>query len=79
MNHPSMTTRGRVIAGLIGIAIAFMLPKRIECAPGGVGCKSTGQRPGCSFHEVEPFGFFLIERLVRTDVGFAYELSDRCD
>ena len=67
-----------MIAGLIGIAIAFMLPKRIECGFGGNGCKRTGEGPGCSYYEVEPFGFYLLETLVRTDIGFAYEQSDTC-
>jgi hypothetical protein len=73
-----MTTRGRVIAALIGITIAFMLPKRIECDLGSTGCKRMGSKPGCAFYEVEPFGFYLLELLVRTDVGFAYEQSDTC-
>jgi hypothetical protein len=78
VNHPSMTTRGRMIAALIGITIAFMLPKRIDCAPGGVGCKRIGQGVGCSLYEIEPFGFFLLEQVVRRNVGFAYERADSC-
>jgi hypothetical protein len=73
-----MTSRGKLIAGLIGIAIAFMLPKRIECGFGATGCKRIGGRAGCSFYEVEPFGFFLLEQLFRTDIGFAYEQDDTC-
>ena len=78
MNHPSMTARGRMIAGLIGITIAFMLPKRIECGMGSNGCKRIGEGVGCSYYEVEPFGFYLLESLFRTDIGFAYEQSDSC-
>lgn len=74
-----MTSRGRLIAFLIGVTIAFLLPKRIECGDGAVGCKVIRVMPGCNAHEVEPFGFYLLEQVFRTDVGFAYEVSDRCD
>jgi hypothetical protein len=73
-----MTSRGRMIAALIGITIAFMLPKRIECGLGGVGCKRIVNKVGCDAYEVEPWGFYLLERVFRTDIGFAYEVTADC-
>lgn len=68
-----------MIAALIGIAIAFMLPKRIDCAFGeDVGCKVIVRRMGCESYEVEPWGFYLLERVFRTSIGFAYEVTTDC-
>jgi hypothetical protein len=68
-----------MIAALIGIAIAFMLPKRIDCGTGfDVGCKQIVNRIGCDAYEVEPWGFYLLERVFRTDIGFAYEVTADC-
>jgi len=73
-----MTSRGRLIAALIGVAIAFMLPKRIGCGLGSNGCKRIVNRGDCEAYEVEPFGFYLLESVFRTDLGFAYEIGDNC-
>jgi hypothetical protein len=73
-----MTSRGRLIAGLVGITLAFMLPKRITCGLGSNGCKHIVNRPECEGYEIEPFGFYLLELVVRTDLGFAYETGDTC-
>ena len=66
--HPRMTSSGRRWAFLLGLVIAFALPKRVEHA--------TIAR--CTRYEVEPFGFYLIERAVGRGVGFAYESGDEC-
>jgi hypothetical protein len=73
-----MTSRGKLIAFLIGVTIAFMLPKRITCGLGSNGCKHILNRGDCEAYEVEPFGFYLLEQVVRTDLGFAYETGDTC-
>jgi hypothetical protein len=75
-----MTTRGRRIALLVGVLIAFALPKRVECGfPGGF-CQHAGRHHGevCTFYEVEPWGFYLIEYVAGRDVGFAYSSGDDC-
>jgi hypothetical protein len=81
VNHPGMTSRGRMLAILAGLVIAFLLPKRVECGhpAAGTSCQRFGPRHQlCTPYEVEPWGFFLIEMLVRRDVGFAYKSGDDC-
>ena len=80
MNHPRMTSSGRRIAFFLGLAIAFALPKRIECGHPGATCAHPGTRPGqiCSDYEVEPWGFYLLESLLGRDVGFAYSSGEDC-
>jgi hypothetical protein len=73
MNHPSMTTRGRRIAALIGLAVVFFLPKRVECGYPGADCPVK-----CRPYEVEPFGFYVIEYFANRDIGFAYSSGEDC-
>lgn len=73
-----MTSRGRLVAFLIGITIAFMLPKKVECGHPGAHCGRIVDKRRCVAYEVEPFGFFLIETLVKSDVGFAYKTGEDC-
>jgi hypothetical protein len=74
-----MSSNGRRLAFLIGIGIAFMLPKRVNCGYSAAESCSF-QRAGrlCTPAEVEPWGFYLIELVVKSNVGFAYSHDDGC-
>ena len=79
MNHPRMTTSGRRWAFLIGVLIAFAIPKRVECGfPGGTCAHAGPNHALCTDYEVEPWGFYLIENVVGRDVGFAYTSGEDC-
>jgi hypothetical protein len=79
MNHPSMTARGKQLAALIGITIAFFLPKKVECGYPGAQCATTDRLGApCTRYELEPWGFYLIESVAHGDVGFAYASGDDC-
>jgi len=82
MNHPRMTTSGRRWAALIGLAIALMVPKRVECGYPDADSRTCGHTNAlgrwCTSYEVEPLGFYLLEKLVGRDVGFAYASGDDC-
>jgi hypothetical protein len=71
--HPRMTSSGRRWAALFGIALAFALPKRVER-----GTHRNDRHELCTASEIEPFGFYLIERAVGREVGFAYSTSEDC-
>lgn len=74
-----MTSNGRRLAFLIGLVIAFMLPKRVECGyAGSTECRRVVNHRPCTMYEIEPWGFSLIERLVDRDVGFAYSVDRDC-
>ena len=74
-----MTTRGRRLAALFGLAIVFFLPKRVECGYPDATCGHAGAfRTHCIDYEVEPFGFFLLESLFKRDIGFAYSSGEDC-
>lgn len=74
-----MTSSGRRIAFFIGVAIAFMLPKRVDCEfPGATSCGRVVDHRWCTPYELEPFGFYLIEHLASRNVGFAYSRGDGC-
>ena len=70
-----MTSSGRRIAFFIAVAIAFLLPKRVECGYANASCPAD-QR--CVPYEIEPWGFYLIELLARRDIGFAYSSDTDC-
>lgn len=74
-----MTSRGKQLAFLFGLLVVFMLPKRVECGypDGTCAHKGTFNRT-CTPWELEPFGFYLIEKLAKSDVGFAYSSGDDC-
>lgn len=63
-----MTTTGRRWAFVIGILIAFALPKRIE----------REHRAACTSYEVRPWGFYLVEQVVDRPVGFTYTSGQDC-
>ncbi len=79
VNHPRMTTSGRRWAGLLGILIAFALPKHVECGfPDGTCGHLNEFHLRCKDYEVEPFGFFLLESAFKRDIGFAYTSGEDC-
>ena len=80
MNHPAMTSRGRRIAGLCGLLIALLLPMNVECGYPGGECATWGpsRRTVCHRSELEPFGFYLLERAFGRNVGFAYSSTVEC-
>jgi len=73
-----MTSNGRRIAGLIGLVVAFALPKRVECGYPGGTCERIVDHRACRSYEVEPFGFYLLENVFSRNVGFAYSTEDDC-
>jgi hypothetical protein len=79
MRHPSMSTRGTHLAFVIAVAIAFFLPKRVECSFPGQTCGHAGKyRTLCTDYQVEPLGFYAIELVAKRDVGFAYSSESDC-
>jgi hypothetical protein len=75
-----MTANGRRIAFFIGLAIAFMLPRRVECGyPGAPYCGELIDGRRCNKVEVEPWGFYLIEHLASRNIGFAYSTDIDCN
>jgi len=79
MNPRGMTTRGKRITALFAILIALALPKRVDCGYPGVTCGEVGAlKLMCTPYEVEPLGFFLVEKLLERDVGFAYTRGEHC-
>jgi hypothetical protein len=77
--HPSMTTNGKRIAAFIAVVCVFLLPKRIECSYPGEYCRHGNARDqSCVTKELEPFGFYLLEKLFSTDIGFAYSVDEEC-
>ena len=73
-----MTSSGRRWAFLIGVIIAFALPKHVECGYPGGTCRRTDGKAQCTMYEVEPWGFYLIEYVAGRDVGFAYSSGEDC-
>jgi len=79
MITPNMSTRGKQLAFLFALVAAFALPKHVECGYPGGTCKHAGTfHRTCTTYELEPFGFYLIELLAKTDVGFAYSSGEDC-
>lgn len=79
MGHPSMSSRGRRLAGLIAIVVVMFLPKQVDCRFPGETCRHPGPlKSVCTSYELEPFGFYLIELVAERDVGFAYSSGDDC-
>ncbi|HEU0030587.1 MAG TPA: hypothetical protein VFQ53_08140 [Kofleriaceae bacterium] len=74
-----MSTRGRRWAFVFGVLIALALPKHVECGVPDASCTYTGSfHTQCTSYEVEPFGFYLLEKLFDRDVGFAYTTGESC-
>jgi hypothetical protein len=74
-----MSTRGTRIAFAFAIVIALALPKRVDCGFPGATCGHAGRwRTTCTDYEIEPLGFYVIELVVKRDVGFAYSVGEDC-
>lgn len=74
-----MTTRGKRISAVIGVMMLFFLPKHVECGYPDGRCGKLGMfRLVCKSYELEPLGFFVIEKLAHRDVGFAYKTGETC-
>jgi hypothetical protein len=79
ISHPSMTSRGKRIAGVLALIILFFLPKHVECGYPDGRCGRLGMfRQLCTAYEVEPLGLYAIEKLAHRDVGFAYSTGETC-
>jgi len=79
MIGPGMTSRAKQITALIAILAALLLPRRVECGfPGGECLRLNKAGRVCTFSELEPVGFYLIEGLIGQNVGFAYSRSETC-
>jgi hypothetical protein len=74
-----MSSRGKQLSVLIAIVLAGFLPKHVECGyPGGECRRDASFRRVCHAYEVEPVAFYLLERLLERDVGFAYSAGEDC-
>jgi hypothetical protein len=79
ISHPSMTSRGKTIAGFVALIILFLLPKRVECGFPDGRCGHQGMfRQQCKEYELEPLGLYAIELLAHRAVGFAYKRAEDC-
>lgn len=79
MRHPKMTTRGTRWA-LVGVAaVFFFLPKRLPCAFPGQDCSEVRGGRICRNGEVEPLGFYALERVLGRDLGFSYSSQRACE
>jgi hypothetical protein len=79
ISHPSMTSRGKRIAGVIAVMMLFLLPKQVACGFPGAECAHAAFLGRvCTPYELEPLGFYLIEKVVERDVGFAYTRGETC-
>lgn len=76
-----MTSNGKRWAALFGILLALSLPKSVECGYPGGECHTWGpmKKSVCQFEELEPLGFYLIERVMHRNVGFAYSTTTKCE
>lgn len=74
-----MTTRGTQIAFVFAVLITFLLPKRTECSFPGATCGHAGRgRTTCTYADVEPLGFYLLESVFERNIGFAYSREEEC-
>ncbi len=79
LSHPSMTSRGKRIALLVALIILFFLPKHVECGYPDAECGHSGiLHQFCKSYEVEPIGFWLVEKVAHQNVGFAYSRGETC-
>jgi hypothetical protein len=62
-----------------GLCLAFLLPKRVECGVPETRCaRRSSLGLLCTAYEVEPWGFYAIEKLAGKNVGFAYSHDEDC-
>lgn len=73
------STRGMRWAYLFGLLLAFSLPKQVECGyPGGKCETRSAFNLVCHEYQIEPLGFYALEKLAGHDVGFAYSSNESC-
>ncbi|MEZ4364057.1 MAG: hypothetical protein R3B48_28045 [Kofleriaceae bacterium] len=74
-----LSTRAMRWAYLTALVVAFFLPKKLDCSFPGQSCApytSLGLR--CTRQDLEPWGFYLLERAFDRDIGFAYAHYETC-
>ena len=77
--HPSMTSRGKRIASVIALIVLFFLPKHVDCGYPDAECGHDAiLRQWCKEYEVEPVGFWVIEKVAHRNIGFAYTTGESC-
>ena len=64
-----MTSSGRRWAFLIGIVVAFSLPKRVA---------TPDPQSRCEAYVTEPWGLYLVESVLHRDLGIAYTTGTDC-
>ncbi|MEZ4366407.1 MAG: hypothetical protein R2939_08985 [Kofleriaceae bacterium] len=74
-----MTTSGTRWAVAIVLALAFFLPVRLPCSFPGQDCAEIRDKRLCRDGDLEPLGFYLVERVLRRDLGFAYSTTRACE
>ena len=74
-----MTSNGRRLAILFSVIVMFLLPKRVECGYPGAFCGHPGiLQQTCKSYELEPLGFYMLEKAVDRNIGFAYTTGEEC-
>jgi len=73
-----MSSNARRFMFLLAVLIVFALPKRVDCGYPGAKCAVYVGKDVCSYAEIEPYGFYLLESLLGRDVGFAYTRETEC-
>src|SRR5436190_607473 len=72
MMGAKMTTAGRRSAFVFGVLLALSLPKQVPCEVPGASCEVRDpDGRACQPTDVEPFGIYLVEWLVRRDLPVA--------
>ena len=79
ISRPGMTSSGKRLAVLFALVVLCFLPKHVECGFPGARCGRMGMfKQVCKSWELEPMGFYLIEKLADRNVGFAYKSGEEC-
>ena len=74
-----MTSRGKRITLMVAALIALALPIKAVCGYPGARCGRTAAlKLSCKEYELEPLAFYLLEKLLDRDVGFAYSSGEDC-
>lgn len=74
-----MTSRGKRLTALFAVLVALALPINVECGFPGARCGHAGAfKMVCKSYELEPLAFYLLERALDRDVGFAYSSGEEC-